>query len=584
MMQTQIPSGLQALMQASQVLQQESTPVVQTPMGPKPTVAAQVNQGLEQVVAQKAAPFMQAPNVREMGQQAGLAGQLIAQQQARQQQMAQNPQAIAQLAAQMMQQRMAPQAGIDALPSNIQGMADGGIVMFNGEEDGSYVSTEEELKRSPYGRGLEEVIKDLRAEREATERQNRLDFLQQAGVPVRAEAPPAAAPQISERARLMGMGIDVDRRPSDALYVPRRTTPQAAPEAPQARPPASARPAAPQAGIASALPMQAPTMADVVRGAETIAPSKDTEDYIAARRRIAEAREKAIAGMPDLEAEGIAAIERSARERQELMSKKAERDAYNKTLAFFKDLQTRGGSSYETVQKGIEARAEEDRLAKLNEAQATLKLRQAQQARKLGEFDRADALEKEAMDARQKLQNNRVQAANITQNLVTGNFSTMMQYDANMKRIAADQAMKSRELAMREKELASSKDGQMLNTANSRVVEAMKAYEAVGEKKEFAMVATMPKDIIEKTPGMKEKYQEFLAEKAKVWSNAVEPAIRNRDRLEQKVFGSAPATGARPAPMPTGSQSEIMKQLKTGTVYQTARGPAKWDGTQFVPQ
>ncbi|NBX50836.1 hypothetical protein EBT25_13125, partial [bacterium] len=122
-MQTQLPEGLRALINASQILQEESTPVVQTPVGPKPTVAGMVSQGLQQLA--------QPVGMQNVGQQAGLGAQIQAQQMARQQQMAQSPEAIAQLAAQMLQRRP-EQEGIANLPANM-GFREGGIIGYNGE-------------------------------------------------------------------------------------------------------------------------------------------------------------------------------------------------------------------------------------------------------------------------------------------------------------------------------------------------------------------------------------------------------------------------------------------------------------------
>lgn len=118
-MNAQLPSGLQALLQASQVLQQQAAPTAPGPQGPQPTVANKVAQQIEQVAA---------PGMADMGQQAGIAGQIMAQRQAQQQQMAQNPQAVAQMAAQMLQGQ-----GVAGLPANFQ-FKEGGIIGFSGEE------------------------------------------------------------------------------------------------------------------------------------------------------------------------------------------------------------------------------------------------------------------------------------------------------------------------------------------------------------------------------------------------------------------------------------------------------------------
>lgn len=118
-----IPSGLQALMQASAVLQQQASQTAPGPQGQQPTVASQVMQQ-----AQQAAQPPQMPQMQDVGKQAGIAAQLMAQRQQQQQQMAQDPQAVAQMAAQMLQQK-----GVAGLPTNMQ-FREGGIIGFSGEE------------------------------------------------------------------------------------------------------------------------------------------------------------------------------------------------------------------------------------------------------------------------------------------------------------------------------------------------------------------------------------------------------------------------------------------------------------------
>ena len=62
-------------MQAAQILQQQASPTAPGPQGQQPTVASQVQQAASQQVM---------PDLQQVGQQAGLAGQLMAQQQQQQ--------------------------------------------------------------------------------------------------------------------------------------------------------------------------------------------------------------------------------------------------------------------------------------------------------------------------------------------------------------------------------------------------------------------------------------------------------------------------------------------------------------------
>jgi len=103
-----IPTGLQALMQASAVLQNTAAPTAPGPQGQQPTVA---NRVMQQGMAQA-------------GKQAGIANAMMMQKAQQQQRMAQDPQAVAQMAAQMLKQ------GVGGLPVNMQ-FKDGGIIGFD---------------------------------------------------------------------------------------------------------------------------------------------------------------------------------------------------------------------------------------------------------------------------------------------------------------------------------------------------------------------------------------------------------------------------------------------------------------------
>lgn len=143
-----IPSGLQALMEASAVLQQQASQTAPGPQGQQPTVANQVMQQ-----AQQAAQPTQMPQMQAIGKQAGIAGQLMAQRQQQQQQAAQNPEAIAQMAAQMLQQK-----GVAALPTNMQ-FREGGIIGYAGgssvelEDPEAGLSTAERAERQRREKG-----------------------------------------------------------------------------------------------------------------------------------------------------------------------------------------------------------------------------------------------------------------------------------------------------------------------------------------------------------------------------------------------------------------------------------------------
>ncbi len=154
-----IPSGLQALMEASAVLQQEASQTAPGPQGQQPTIASQVMQQAQQAVQPPQIPQMQA-----IGRQAGIAGQLMAQRQQQQQQTAQNPQAIAQMAAQMLQQK-----GVAALPTNMQ-FREGGIIGYAGPQ-GSVVANPVADRELAEIEDVEERLGDAKRRRIREERE-----------------------------------------------------------------------------------------------------------------------------------------------------------------------------------------------------------------------------------------------------------------------------------------------------------------------------------------------------------------------------------------------------------------------------
>jgi hypothetical protein len=52
------------------------------------------------------------------------------------------------------------------------------------------------------------------------------------------------------------------------------------------------------------------------------------------------------------------------------------------------------------------------------------------------------------------------------------------------------------------------------------------------------------------------------------------------DRMEQEILRGAKPTGGSATPLPANASPA---NLTVGTVYQTAKGPAKWTGTGFTP-
>lgn len=476
MLNTQIPSGLQALMQAAQILQQQASPSAPGPQGQQPTVAKQV----EQAAAQQAMPDMQS-----VGQQAGIAGQMMAQRQQQQQQMAQDPQAVAQMAAQMLRQ------GVGSLPSNMQ-FREGGIIGYAGPE-GSDVRLQPIPDRDPaqfesmgeraerqrrekgsiydpfYGLppevraaleadkaaqregtaspesytipgpgGPEEIprtaserqrLEERRAALEARQQMIR-DFQerrqrQQQRVAADLEGAKTASAQAGGAKRLEDYYVPypergpmrattstpaVDRGQGAGMFdaasaletqlgaAPARQEPR-----PEARPePGPATPSAPS-GIAAVAPRTRPTFQDI---SQSVPEDEEAKKYLADReainRRMLETRRR----QADLAQEGIAAIGKTETERKRLLELQRSEDALNSFIRLGQALRT-GGDQYMAYSAGMKARDEADRVATLASQEAVLKLKQAQQAREMGDLemekkflDEAASYKKQVDDAR----------------------------------------------------------------------------------------------------------------------------------------------------------------------------------------
>ena len=478
MLNTQIPSGLQALMQAAQILQQQASPSAPGPQGQQPTVAKQV----EQAAAQQAMPDMQA-----VGQQAGIAGQMMAQRQQQQQQMAQNPQAVAQMAAQMLQK------GIGGLPANMQ-FREGGIIGYAGPE-GSDVRLQPIPDRDPaqfesmgeraerqrrekgsiydpfYGLppevraaleadqaaqregtaspesytipgpgGPEEIPRTASERKRLEERRAALEARQQMvrdlqarrqnqqqGVAAALEGAKTASAQAGGARRLEdyyvpypergpmrattstpGLAAVLEsefQRGAEAGPEP-RPAPRAEPRAelrPEARPEPGPETLAVPSGIAAVAPRTRPTFQDI---AKSVPEDEEAKKYLADReainRRMLETRRR----QADLAQEGIAAIGKTETERKRLLELQRSEDALNSFIRLGQALRT-GGDQYMAYSAGMKARDEADRVATLASQEAVLKLKQAQQAREMGDLemekkflDEAASYKKQVDDAR----------------------------------------------------------------------------------------------------------------------------------------------------------------------------------------
>jgi tetratricopeptide (TPR) repeat protein len=589
MMQTQIPSGLQALMQASQVLSSQASPTAPGPQGPQPTIAERVNQQIKQTAAPPESGIAGlSPNMRDIGQQAGVAGQIMAQRAAQQEQTARNPEAIAQMAAQMMQSK-----GVAGLPAKM-GFKEGGIIGYAGPEGSdvkkpadSLVEAQQRLIAATKSGDVQAAqfyakqVADLRRQMTTEPAGSPGEQVAEPIAPQSTRGMPDGTPTLGEtaRARLKdianilpsglpaGAGIEqfrtafadkkedrpatpavagrqVDRTQIEGYGVPASAagiqtvlpTP-----VPKPAPKPVAKPAADQAGPAASLNkipetkvdtsgITEPTVASMEAGISTLVP-KRAEALNAELAKDEEARKKLKASFEDLNAKEIAALEESKRTRKQLAESKAERDQFNRVRAFFEDLGNRGATSYRTVQEGIFAREEAERLADLNHDKAVILLQKAQQAEKLGDLDRAMELKKQANDRLSKEDQHRMEAGKITTQLATSVYGQKMDTARTEATIRSANVRTEAELAQRDRALQAnleierqkvaglsadrrnSERGQMLTAALGRLNDATRNYSKVADDNKSAIAMSEAKDPVAQKMYTDAKGRVDLAEK-----------------------------------------------------------------------
>jgi hypothetical protein len=415
---------------------------------------------------------------------------------------------------QMIQQAMQPKpAGIEGLPSNIR-MAEGGVVGFAGPE-GSFV-----------GPSFAQNLSDAEIER-LTPEQRKAYYKQMlsrrnAPTPV---PPPTSSSGMSARPGLgiagaiakklgpLGLltelfttsdediallnkaeaernAVPDDGRPrgqENYEPIPQLTVGNAPPMSPEAQrmtnrqgsrgiasapmPPVQRQPVAPAqpaqaapapTGIAAAI--ERPSIESAIQQARA-ALGQDNQ-YETRMRGIAEREEAMRRGLPDLNARGIAALEEAFRQRKE----DSERAKFHALFEGWK-----GNTAAYGNFKAAERQAEQENKM------AILKFQEAQQARQLGEFDRARALEKEVQGHKDKQDQ-------ILQNLASSAASMEGQlYGADMRsRDAAldSEAQRKLEEYRRQTQLMKPKEQDMVSR-----LEALKLIELTGGKPETATPA-----------------------------------------------------------------------------------------------
>lgn len=648
-MQTQIPRGLQALMQASQVLSSQASPSAPGPQGPQPTVAERVNQQIKQMSRPQAPEggiMGLPPGLKDIGQQAGIAGKIMAQRQAQQQQMAQDPEAVAQMAAKMVRGQ-----GVDQLPVNM-GFKEGGIIGFQGQgrsdvPQATAAPTVEEARKllaaavrsrdmnavRHYQRQLVEaqrreappqaspqpvegpsttselmpslgdtVVTDEAPPQRVAPPQGASTASElmpslsdtsaiNAGPPPEGRARPSGIRQMSEEevARLrqdplalqQGKGIvqmtpeqiaklRADpyalNQPSQAGNRPSGTRPQGNAQ-PPARPTAQPPVVPPTAAAPTAAPAE-PTIdtsgvkpIDITKGIDQLAPSR-AKGQIERLQKLEDERATTKASLFDEFDAGIKALEKDKEVRKQLLKSKEERDNFNRMMAFFQDLRTKG-NQYGSVDDAIFARNEAERLADLAHDKAVIELRRAKKADQLGDIDRKIAFEDKATGLFKAEDALRVQAAQVTGGAERDRFTQEMQSArtaaeikaANSRneaqiaqldrRLAADLQMSRERYAEARQQRLSDAESRAMTAALGRLNDAAKTLATLKAEKGNAVALGETS----KSPEAQRMAQEARSA-IKVAEDAHADAKRVFDALADKALGinrAAPAGGANRA-------------------------------------
>jgi hypothetical protein len=494
---------------------------------------------------------------------------------------------------QALQLAMQPKpVGIEGLPSNIR-MAEGGVVGFAGP-DGSFV-----------GPSFAQNLSDAEIER-LTPEQRKAYYKQMlsrrnAPTPV---PPPTSSPSMSAKPGLgiagaiakklgpLGLlaelfttsdediallnkaeaernAVPDDGRPrgqENYEPIPQFTVGNAPPMSPEAQrltrqqgprgiasappppvqrtPVAPAQPAQPApTGIAAAI--ERPSIESAVQQARA-ALGQDNQ-YETRMRGIAEREEAMRRGLPDLNARGIAALEEAFRQRKE----DSQRAKFNALFEGWK-----GNTAAYGNFKAAERQAEQENKM------AILKFQEAQQARQLGELDRARALEKEVQGHKDKQDQ-------ILQNLASTAASMEGQlYGADMRsRDAALDREANRKLEeyRRQTQLMRPKEQDMVSR-----LEALKLIELTGGKPETATPAQKVQALESAIRGSRGTGVEEKAE----FSNLRQRAKMIQDELKVRMEMD-----------PSGKSPRVQQlQGQLDAIYKELGGSTTSDETPRLPQ
>lgn len=562
MMQTsQLPPALEALMSMG------ARPTAPGPGGqPVPTVAANI--------AQQQSPA---------GIEAVMPG---VQQQAMNMAQAQKPVMMGELPPQLqqaIQQARGPQGqGVAGLPAPNMSFADGGVVGYSGEF-GSYVQDAEaialdELRVAENRRRREE--EERRRKEQApvrsvpkvlTEEDELLGPMRTQKAAVEPQVAPAAPPQFNLNPNNPQALNALRRAAMSATGVERQSILNKIAELEAAQPSRSMAPET--SGITAALPAR-PTLDRAGVEAAGKQYPQQTQDRIRRMQEIERQRSEMAKSMPDLNAEGIAALESANRARQEMLAKQRADDKFNRRIALYDEMSGKNRSAWGNTVANQQARDQAANQAELLHKQAVIKLREAQQAKQLGQFDRALGFEKEAAELENKANDFELRAKQIATQMATSEFSGLvslrgqdMQAQRELKSMAPAEQM------MAEKAI---NDWLGKNPGKS-YSDAVEWYKTIGQRTPptdrsvitYDQAADNVTKFMESMAGL----QEIMAIKKRAKdSGQPEPSMSDiraaliRREMEgggRTPVGAAPATQLPPA---------ALAQLKSGVVTTFANG------------
>lgn len=425
---------------------------------------------------------------------------------------------------QMVKQAMQPQpAGIEGLPApNMQGMAEGGVVGFAGDDEyGSYVPNSEAI-------ALDELrVAEARRRREEEERRRKQEFLASAGVP-QAASSSAPRPQVTPPAPQMAPEAQAMTQQQGPRGQPSAIAPR-----PEARPATERGPAAGIAQLVAPTPEAAMASARSVLGlGDTSALRKKEDEYLAALK-----------AQPATGQQGLAALQAQQAELQRMYEEANQRSGRERVI---RQLLGRARGSGGAAAADIEFMGSEEARKKsyyeLQVANATKRdaIIDLQNAREAGNA-------KAALEAEGRIRAADMEIAKTEGNLAA-NFAssqanvygTQMQAETAAANRAQQAMLEGARLKQQAELNGQTKLANQINAANITVSSAIEKMDRDLEKRfgqSNKLFQIMSPEDIQKNPGLAASYKQYQRERDNIYKTSVEPAINHRNRLAAMVSG-----------------------------------------------